>query len=610
MPESGRGLPHSKTIGVHSPPIELTSVRSCSYFSWRILSNLTKSGMRLLLAMVIFGVAIQPMKSAPVKQYDVVIRNGTLYDGSGREGVRVDVAIVGDRIGKIGQLADARGRKEIDATGMAVAPGFINMLSWATESLLHDGRSQSDIRQGVTLEIFGEGESMGPLNEQMKKDMVKGQGDIKFDIKWTTLNEYLEYLTRRGVSCNVGSFVGATTVRVHELGYADRPPTAAELERMKQHVRKAMQEGALGVGSSLIYAPAFYAKTDELVALAKVAADFGGIYISHIRSEGTRLLEGIDELLTIAREAKVAAQIYHLKAAGEATWHKMDTAIQKIDAARKEGLRITADMYTYIAAQTGLDASMPPWVQEGGFQEWVKRLKDPAIRKRVANEMGASADTWENLYFGTGSPEKVLLAGFKNRKLKPLTGKTLGQVAKMRGKSPEETAMDLVIEDGSRVSTVYFLMSEENVKKQIKLPWVSFDSDAGSLAPEGAFLKSNPHPRAYGTFARLLGKYVREEKVIPLGEAIRRLTTLPAENLKLDRRGALKEGFFADVVVFDPSAIQDHATFDKPHQYSTGVEHVFVNGVQVLRNGKHTGAKPGRVVRGPGWKGGRSSYLP
>jgi N-acyl-D-amino-acid deacylase len=554
-------------------------------------------------AIVSLILSIQPMKSAPVQRYDVIIRNGTIYDGTGAEGVRADVGINADRIERVGDLKNARGRREIDASGLAVAPGFINMLSWATESLLHDGRSQSDIRQGVTLEIFGEGESMGPLNEQMKKDMITAQGDIKFDIKWTTLGEYLEYLVKRGVSCNVASFVGATTVRIHELGYADRPPTEAELKRMQQHVRKAMEEGALGLGSSLIYAPAFYAKTDELIALAKAAGEYGGLYISHIRSEGSRLLEGIDELLTIAREANVAAEVYHLKAAGEDNWHKMDAAIEKIEAARKGGLRITADMYTYIAAQTGLDASMPPWVQEGGYPEWAKRLNDPAIRQRVAREMSAPADTWENLYFGTGSPEKVLLVGFKNPKLKPLTGKTLAQVAKMRGKSPEETAMDLVIEDGSRVSTVYFLMSEENVKKQIKLPWVSFDSDAASLAPEGAFLKSNPHPRAYGTFARLLGKYVRDEKVIPLAEAIRRLTSLPATNLKLDRRGGLKEGFYADVVVFDPARIQDHATFEKPHQYSTGVQHVFVNGVPVIKAGKHTGAKPGRVVRGPAWKG-------
>ena len=535
-------------------------------------------------------------------EYDVVIRNGTIYDGSGTAPITGDLAIQGDVIAAIGKLEHVAARMEIDVRGLAVAPGFINMLSWATESLIEDGRSQSDIRQGVTLEIFGEGESMGPLNEKMKKDMVEQQADIKYDIKWTTLNEYLEYLVKRGVSPNVGSFVGATTVRIHEVGYANRPPTPAELERMRTLVRQAMKEGALGVGSSIIYAPAFYAQTDELSALAKVASEYGGIYISHLRSEGNRFLEALDELITIARQANIAAEVYHLKAAGEANWHKLDEAIQKIQNARAAGLRITADMYTYTAGATGLDAAMPPWVQEGGYNEWAKRLKDPATRERVKREMVTPTDEWESLYLAAGSPQKVLLVGFKNEKLKPLTGKTLREVAKMRGKSPEETAIDLVVEDGSRVGTVYFLMSEENVRKQIQLPWVSFDSDAASLAPEGAFLKSNPHPRAYGNFARLLGKYVREEKLIPLEEAIRRLTSLPAESLKLDRRGALKAGYFADVVVFDPAKIQDHATFDQPHQYATGVVHVFVNGTQVLKSGLHTGAKPGRVVRGPGWK--------
>jgi N-acyl-D-amino-acid deacylase len=540
----------------------------------------------------------KPMKN----EYDVVIRNGTIYDGSGTAPITGDLAIRGDVIAAIGKLENVAARMEIDVRGLAVAPGFINMLSWATESLIEDGRSQSDIRQGVTLEIFGEGESMGPLNEKMKKDMVEQQADIKYDIEWTTLNEYLEYLVKRGVSPNVGSFVGATTVRIHEIGYANRPPTPAELERMRTLVRQAMKEGALGVGSSIIYAPAFYAQTDELIALAKVASEYGGIYISHLRSEGNRFLEALDELITIARQANIAAEVYHLKAAGEANWHKLDEAIQKIQNARAAGLRITADMYTYTAGATGLDAAMPPWVQEGGYNEWAKRLKDPATRERVKREMVTPTDEWESLYLAAGSPQKVLLVGFKNEKLKPLTGKTLRDVAKMRGKSPEETAIDLVVEDGSRVGTVYFLMSEENVRKQIQLPWVSFDSDAASVAPEGAFLKSNPHPRAYGNFARLLGKYVRDEKLIPLEEAIRRLTSLPAESLKLDRRGALKAGYFADVVVFDPAKIQDHATFDQPHQYATGVVHVFVNGTQVLKSGLHTGAKPGRVVRGPGWK--------
>jgi len=533
---------------------------------------------------------------------DLLVRGGTVYDGSGKAPVVADLAIDGDSIKAIGKLDKARGRVEIDATGLAVAPGFINMLSWATESLLADGRSQSDIRQGVTLEIFGEGESPGPLNAAMKKNVAEAQGDIKFPVTWTTLGEYLEHLVKRGVSPNVASFIGATTVRIHELGFADRPPTSAELERMCRLVRQAMEEGALGVASALIYAPGFYAKTDELITLAKVVAPYHGIYISHLRSEGNRLLEAADELLTIARAAGIAAEIYHLKAAGEANWNKLDALIQKIEAARASGLRITADMYTYTAGATGLDAAMPPWVQEGGYNEWARRLKDPAIRERLRREMSTPTDRWESLYLAAGSPEKVLLVGFKNDKLKPLTGKTLAEVARLRGKSPEETAMDLVVEDGSRVDTVYFLMSEENVRKEIKLPWVSFGSDAGSLAPEGVFLKANSHPRAYGNFARLLGRYVREEKLVPLAEAIRRLTSFPAETLKLDRRGWLKTGYFADVVVFDPAKVRDDATFEKPHQYSSGVVHVIVNGVPVLKDGEHTGAKPGRVVRGPGWK--------
>ena len=534
--------------------------------------------------------------------YDFLIRNGTVYDGSGSAGVTATVALQGDSIAAVGKLDDAHGRREIDATGLAVAPGFINMLSWANESLLHDGRSQSDIRQGVTLEILGEGESMGPLSPAMKKEMAAQQGDIRYEVQWTTLGEYLDYLVKRGISPNVGSFVGATTVRVHEIGYQDRPPTPAELERMRRLVGQAMEEGALGVASSLIYAPAFYAKTEELVALAQVAAQHHGLYISHLRSEGNRLLEAVDELIAIARQAGIPAEIYHLKAAGRSSWPKLDGAIRKIEEARKAGLAITADMYTYTAGATGLDAAMPPWVQEGGYQAWAERLRNPAIRERVRREMSTPTDEWENFFLAAGSPENILLAGFKNPSLKQWTGKTLAEVARIRGKSSEETAMDLVMEDGSRVATVYFLMSEENVRKQIKLPWVSFNSDSASLAPEGPFLKSNPHPRAYGNFARLLGKYVRDEKLIPLEEAIRRLTSLPAANLKIERRGLLKPGYLADVVVFDPGRIQDHATYQRPHQYATGVRDVFVNGQPVLQQGEHTGAKPGRVVRGPGWR--------
>jgi N-acyl-D-amino-acid deacylase len=538
---------------------------------------------------------------SPKIEYDLIIRNGTIYDGSGATPITGDVAINADTIAVIGELKNARGKQEIDAKGLAVAPGFINMLSWATETLIVDGLSHSDIRQGVTLEVFGEGWSMGPLNEKMKQEEKAQQGDIKYEIEWTTLGEYLEYLVKRGISPNVASFVGATTVRIHVLDHDNRPPTPDELEQMRQLVRQAMEEGALGVGSSLIYAPAFYAKTDELIELCKVAAEYGGMYISHIRSEGNRLLEAVDELISIAREANLPAEIYHLKAAGKENWQKLDEVVAKVEAAQEKGLRITADMYAYPAGATGLSATMPPWVQEGGFNDWVERLKDPAIRKKVLKEMTTPTNEWENLLLASG-PDKVLLVGFKSEALKPLTGKTLAEVAAMRGKSPEETAIDLVIEDDSRVEAVYFIMSEENIKKKIALPWVSFGSDAQSLAPEGVFLKSNPHPRAYGNFARLLGKYVRDEQVIPLQDAVRRLTSYPAANLGIKRRGSLYVGYYADLVVLDPAKIQDHATFENPHQYSTGVMHVFVNGTQVLKDGEHTGAKPGRVVRGPGWK--------
>ena len=554
------------------------------------------------LAVTLLSVTLAGCAAGTV-EYDTIIRGGTIYDGSGGAPFTADIGIIGDSIATIGDLAAAQAPLIVDATGLAVAPGFINMLSWATESLIEDGRSQSGIRQGVTLEIFGEGSSMGPLNDTMKEQDRAEQGDIKYDITWTTLGEYLEHLETKGVATNVASFVGATTVRIHELGHEDREPTAAELERMRALVRQGMEEGALGVGSSLIYAPAFYAKTPELVALAAEAGRFGGMYISHMRSEGNAVLEAVDELITIAREADVPAEIYHLKLAGADNWPKLDAVIAKIDAARAEGLHITTDMYLYTAGATGLDAAMPPWVQEGGLQEWKKRLQDPATRARVEREMRTPTDAWESLYLLSGSPERVLLVAFRQDSLKYLTGKSLAEVAAMRGVSPEQAAMDLVVADDSRVGTVYFLMSEENVKRQIALPYMSFGSDAGSMATEGVFLRSNPHPRAYGNVARLLGKYVRDDNVIPLEEAVRKLTSLPAANLKLRRRGALQVGHHADVVVFDPATITDHATFDQPHQYATGVRHVFVNGVQVLKDGEHTGALPGRVVRGPGWTG-------
>ncbi|HEV3021821.1 MAG TPA: D-aminoacylase, partial [Pirellulales bacterium] len=522
---------------------------------------------------------------------------GTLYDGTGGKGVVGDLAINGDSIAKLGDLGDAVGTAEIDAEGLAVAPGFINMLSWATESLLADGRSQSDIRQGVTLEVFGEGWSMGPLSDTMRADVIKSQGDIKYDVTWTTLGEFLDHLAGRGISPNIASFVGATTVRIHELGYQDRRPNPRELERMRALVRREMKAGALGVGSSLIYAPAFYADTHELVELCKAAAEYDGLYISHIRSEGNRLLESVDELLQIAREAKIRAEIYHLKAAGRANWPKHENVVARIEAARAEGLAINADMYTYTAGGTGLNAAMPPWVQEGGLERWRERLQEPKTRARVIREMRTPTDKWENLLLAAGSPEQVLLVGFKSETLKPLTGRTLAEVAAQRGTSPEETAINLVVEDESRIETIYFLMDEANVKKNVALPWVSFCSDSESLAPEGAFLKSMPHPRAYGSFARLLGKYVRDEQVLPLETAIHKLTALPAANLGIERRGTLAPGYFADVVVFDPATIADHATYAEPHQYATGVRHVLVNGVSVLRDRKHSGAKPGRVVR-------------
>jgi N-acyl-D-amino-acid deacylase len=550
--------------------------------------------MRKFLLLGLFAMACTTTQTQQPR-YGLIIRNGVIYDGSGNAPVRGDVAVNGDRIAAIGIVNGTAGQ-ELDAKGMAVAPGFINVLSWATESLIEDGRAMSDVKQGVTLEIFGEGWSMGPLNDAMKQEILKQQSDIKFDIDWTTLREYLDSLVRRGISVNVASFVGATTVRIHVLGEADRAPTPQELEAMKALVRKAMEDGALGVGSSLIYAPAFYAKTDELIELCKVAAEYGGMYISHMRSEGARLHEAVEELITIAKSAGLPAEIYHLKAAGQENWPKMDQVIARINEERARGTKITADMYTYPAGATGLDAAMPPWVQEGGYDAWRKRLMDPAIRARVIEEMRTKTDRWENLMLLAGSPDRVILSAFKNETLKPLTGKTLAEVARMRGVSPEDAAIDLVIEDGSRVGTIYFLMSEENIRKQIRQPWVSFGSDAAASAPEGVFLKSSPHPREYGNFANLLGRYVRDENVIPLEEAIRRLTTLPASNLGIKDRGCLQPQCFADVVVFDPDTIASRATFEKPMQYAAGVHHVFVNGVQILRDGEHTNAKPGRVL--------------
>jgi N-acyl-D-amino-acid deacylase len=532
-------------------------------------------------------------------EHDIVIRGGVLYDGSGRAPKQGDVAIDGDRIAAVGAVK-GRGAREMDARGLAVAPGFINMLSWAIDSLFADGRSQSDIRQGVTLEVFGEGWSLGPLNDRMKKERLEQQGDIRYDITWTTLDEALEAIVARGISPNIGSFVGATTVRMHEIGDNDRPPTPDELARMRAHVDRAMQDGAFGVGSSLIYAPAAYASTDELVALCEAASPYGGMYISHMRSEGEHLLEGIDELISIARRAKVGAEIYHLKQSGQRNWPKLDDAIARIEAARREGLAITTDMYPYEAGATGLAAAFPPWAHDGGPKSLRSRLSDPGDRERIREAMSRPGDDWESLYHDAGGADGILLVSFKQEALKPLTGKTLAQVARERGGDPRDVAMDLVREDESRVGMIVFVGARKNLLREAALPWMSFGSDAGSTAPEGVFLKSQPHPRTYGTFARVLGPFVRDDHVAPLEEIVRRMTTLPATNLKLDGRGSLAPGSYADVVAFDAATIQDHATYEQPHQYATGMRHVLVNGTPVLLDGEHTDARPGRVVRGPG----------
>ena len=563
---------------------------------------MTRTATRLFSSIVLLSCLVACSKPATTT-YDLVLRGGTIFDGSGEPGFVGDVALNGDAIAAVGDIGNAVGTAEVDVTGLAVAPGFINMLSWANETLIEDGRSQSDIRQGVTLEIMGEGRSMGPLNEAMRQDRIERQSDIKYDVEWTTLGEYLEFLERRGVSTNVASFIGAATPRIYVIGHEDRPPTAEELASMQDLVRQAMEEGAMGVSSSLMYPPGLFADTDELIALSKAAAEYDGMYISHLRDEGAHMIEAIDELITISREAGIRAEVYHIKSSGKDNWHLFDDAIEMIEAARAEGLQITADVYTYPAGATGLNVTVPPWVQEGGFEKSIERMSDPETRARIIAEMNTPSDEWDNMFLIAGSPENILLVNFRSEALKPLTGKTLAEVAEMRGTRVEDTIMDLIIEDNSRVGSVYFTQSEDIVKRAVGLPWISFNSDSGSMAPEGVFLKSNPHPRAYGSFARVLGKYVREEGVLTLEEAIRKLAALPAENLKLDRRGRLEPGYFADVVVFDPDKVQDHATFIEPHQYATGVLHVFVNGEQVLRDGEHTGATPGRVVRGPGWTG-------
>ena len=559
----------------------------------------------VLFAALATAACARPERAAipqPEPARTTVIANGLIHDGSGEAPFVGDVVIRGDRIVEVTRGASsARADADVlDASSHAVAPGFINMLSWADESLIVDPRSQSDIRQGVTLEVFGEGWSQGPLSEAMKATSHL-PGDSTAPIPWTTLGEYLSFLEERGVATNVASFVGATTVRIHVLGANDVDPTPAQLDSMRTLVAQAMREGAMGLGTSLIYAPAAYAETDELVALAQEASRYGGMYVSHMRSEGDRILQAVDELIEIARRADIPAEIYHLKLAGERNWSRLDDVLARIEAARAEGLEITTNMYTYTAGATGLDAAMPPWVQAGGNAAWIARLRDPLTRAQVIHEMRQDSVDWESLLRLAGSAERVLLVGFEEDSLRYLTGKTLAEIATLYGLSPEETVAELLVRNNDDVGTVYFLMSEENVRRQIALPWMTFGSDAGSMAPEGVFLESNPHPRAYGNFARLLGHYVREQRVITLQEAVRRLSSMPAERLGIRERGRLAAGYHADVVVFDPATIADHATFDAPHRFATGVRDVFVNGEQVLRDGEHTEALPGRFVRGPGY---------
>jgi len=542
----------------------------------------------LALSMVLISCNRQP-------NFDVVLRNGLVCDGSGSACAAGGVAIAGDKIAKVGDVSGDRGKIDIDVHGQVIAPGFINLMS-GPDGLFADGRGLSDLMQGVTLEVFGEGESMGPLTDAMRAEDQQEQADIKYDITWHTLAEGLDTLVKHGISPNVASFIGAATPRVNVLGRANRAPTPAELDQMRALTEKAMQDGALGVASALIYQPGDYAKTDELVALAQVAAKYKGIYISHMRNEGDHEMEAIDELVSIARQAQIPAEIYHFKISGQKNWNNLPAVIQKIEAARASGLKITADMYTYPAGATGLDGAMPTWVQEGGLEAWRKRLQDPAIRKRVKQEM-LTSDKYDNLLRSAGTPDNVLLVDFKSEKLKPLTGKTLGEVARMRHESPEDTAMDLVVEDDSRVGTVYFLMSEDNIKKQIVLPWVSFGADADAEGVDGVFMKFGAHPRTFGNFARVYAEYVRKDGLMSVTEAVRKMTSLPADNLGINTRGRLQPGYFADITVFDPATIQDHATFQNPRQLATGVSEVFVNGVEVVHNGEHTGAKPGRVVK-------------
>ena len=554
--------------------------------------------MRQLICLIFVCALIT---SCSTKQYDTIIRNGLVYDGNGGEPIKADIAIQNDTIAFIGDLSKASAKNEVDAKGLAVAPGFINMMGHSEESLFQDGRAQSDIRQGVTTEIFGE-LSFGPLNAKMKKEMQEGQADIKYKVEWNTLGEYMQVLEKKGIAPNIATFVGSGAVRQYIIGEANVAPTPAQLDSMKLLVDQAMQEGALGLTNALIYPVDFFAKTDELIALAKEASKYGGTYSSHMRSEGNHLLEAVEELITISKEANLPAEIFHLKAAGKNNWGKMDSVIKRVERARKEGLDITADMYTYLAGATGMTSAFPPTLQDGGFGKLRERLQDPKIRKEMAVAMNTNAQDWENLYNGAGGAEHILLLGFKQDSLKKYTGKTLAEVAKLRNKSPEETAMDLIVQDSTRVGVAYFLMNEDNVKKQVALPWVSFGSDEGSYTTEGVFLKSNAHPRAYGNFTRVIGHYVRDEKVLTLQAAIQKLANVPAKHLKLQKRGELKTGYFADIIVFDPAKVKDNSTYEKPHQYADGMVDVFVNGIGVFKNGEPTGIAAGRFVKGPGYK--------
>ena len=559
------------------------------------LNRSTGVGLVLLFLLTTLG-----CDNSPSVTYDTIIRGGTIYDGSGATPYRADIGFTGQRLAAIGELGSASGRIEIDATGKAVSPGFINMIGWGVTSLIKDGRGISDISQGITLEVFGEGNSMGPLSPSMKEEFPKYWDQIS--PSWTSLGEYLEFLEDRGVSSNIASFIGATTARIHVLGHDDVKASSSQLEEMQALVRDAMQEGAVGVASSLIYTPASFANTEELIALASAASEFGGIYASHMRNEGKGIFEALDELITIAREADIPAEIYHLKISYPPFWDRFDDVLEVIEEARRSGLKITADMYPYPAGSTGLDAIMPPWVKEGGIDQWIARMQDPETRAKLIQAMRENPDDWDNR-LASGGADSVLLVEFRNPDLKHLAGMTLAEVAQQRGMSPEETAMDLVIEDRTRVGAMYFNQSEDVVRKAIQQPWVSFCTDAVSIAAEGDQLLNHRHPRTYGTFPRVLGHYARDLQLLSLEQAVHRASGLPATNLSLRDRGFLREGYFADVLVFDPNTIQDHATFEKPHQYSTGMEKVFVNGELVFDDGEHTGALPGQVVRGPGWTG-------